>query len=476
MADVILFYPKLETVKPRLLPASVLSLAGPLMAAGYSVKIIDQRVSENWRKALLSALKEKPLLVGFSAMTGIQIKNALEATRFVKENSGVPVVWGGVHPTLLPEQTLENPFIDFVVLGEGEVVMVKLADALKNKKPVGGISGLGYKENGKIIVSPQKEFVNLNQLPDLPYGLINIKDYIRDGALDMHTSRGCPHHCSFCYNQEFNKRRWRGESPERVVSKMKELVLAHGLKAIDIEDDEFFVDMDRVKKICQLLIKENLRIEIFTNCRINYVAERMDKDLLKLCLAAGFKVLGFGVESGSPRIQQLMCKEITNSQVFETIRKLKESSVGSKYYFMSGLPTETIEDLHATTDLIVGMKKADRNIRIPSWRVFVPYPGTELYGISRDHGFVPPKNLEEWASYDFKTIRMPWVKGRARRTIKNVIYSIDFIELENTSSKRLYFKLSRLYGKTVDFRWRKHWFYFPEKFLVNFIKEIKHGR
>ena len=483
MADAILFYPKLETTKPRLLPMSILTVAAPLFENGFSIKIIDQRSDNDWKKTLAKELIDKPLFVGFSSKTGKQIMNALEASRLVKETSDVPTVWGGVHASLLPEETLKNKFVDFVIVGEGELPVLKLAQALKDKKPYETIDGLGYKKEDEVFYNPQKIFVNLDEAPEVPYHLIKIEDYIENYSfatgkpgrnIAFYTSRGCPHRCGFCYNQEFNKRRWRGESAEKLVERMKKLVKDYGITAFEIEDDEFFVDMNRAKKVCELLLQEKMNVEIFTTCRVNYVQQRMSDNLLKLCFEAGFKSLAFGVESGSPRVQKMMAKDITNEQVFDTIRKLKNTGIGSKYYFIAGAPTETIKELYETADLIRAMKKADPYIIIPPWRIFTPYPGTELYSLSKKLGFKPPQNLEEWSDYDFRKIKMPWISKKAKRVIQNGIYSIGFLSLQNKGGKSVYFKLSRLYGKTVDFRWKIHFFYFPEKHLISLVKKIKH--
>ena len=483
MADVILFYPKLETTKPRLLPMSVLTVAAPLVKDGFSVKIIDQRAGDDWKSVLARELKDKPLFVGFSSKTGKQIMNALEASHLVKETSDVTTVWGGVHASLLPAETLKNKFVDFVIVGEGESPVLKLAQALREKKSYEAIDGLGYKKGNDVFYNPQKTFVNLDEAPEIPYNLINIENYIENYSfatgkpgrnIAFYTSRGCPHRCGFCYNKEFNKSKWRGESAERLVERMKKLVKDYGITAFEIEDDEFFVDMNRAKKVCEFLIKEKLNIEIFTTCRVNYVQQRMDDDLLKLCFEAGFKSLAFGVESGSPRVQKMMAKDITNEQVFDTVRRLKKAGIGSKYYFIAGAPTETIKELYETADLIRAMKKTDPDIIIPPWRIFTPYPGTELYASSRELGFKPPKSLEEWSDYDFRKIKMPWISKKARSVIQNGIYSISFLSLQNKGGKSFYFRLSRIYGKTVDFRWKMRWFYFPEKHFIFLIKKIKH--
>ena len=483
MSKIILFFPKYESSGAMLLPMSVLSVAAPLVGNGYDVKIIDQRADNNWKETILNEFKNSPSIFGVSALTGKQISYGLEVSKFVKENSNVPIVWGGVHASLLPYQTLKNPFIDFIVVGEGEETFLELAESLKQKKSIASIKGLGHKKDNKIIINNLREFVDINSLPEIPYNLININNYISETSfatgkpaknIAFYTSRGCPHRCGFCYNKEFNKGKWRGKSAEKVFNEIKYLVDNYQINSFDIEDDEFFVDTERARKICQLIIQNNLNIEIFTSCRVNYVANNMDDTYLALLYRAGFRTLSFGVESGSERIIELMHKDIKFEQVFLTIEKLKRAGINSKYYFMAGFPTETIEDLYQTTDLILKMKKLDPQIRIPSWRFFTPYPGTDLYNLAIKEGWHPPQTLEEWANYDFRTITMPWMKGRKKRIIKNVSFLINYLEMEKTFGRGIRFKLAKNFGKIIDWRWKNHFFSFlPEKYFIYLVINIK---
>ena len=482
MSNIILFFPKYESDNIALLPMSVLSVAAPLIKEGYGVKIIDQRTEKDWKKIALEEIKKSPLVFGVSALTGKQILNGLEVSKLVKENSSIPIVWGGVHASLLPQQTLENRYIDFIVVGEGEESFAELVKALEKKSSFENIKGIGYKKDAKIFINPQRDFIDLNNSARTPYELINIESYISKKSfatgkparnIAFYTSRGCPHRCGFCYNQEFNKRRWRGKSAEKVFSEMKELIDKYNVNAFEIEDDEFFVDIERARKICELIIRENLNVEIFTSCRVNYVTS-MGDDYLNLLYRAGLRTLGFGVESGSERVLELMRKDITIEQVFETIRRLKKAGINSKYYFMAGFPTETEEDLYKTTDLIYKMKELDPQIRIPAWRVFTPYPGTELYGLATKEGWQPPKTLEEWARYDFNTINTPWVVGKKKRIIKNVAFLIDYLKQDRVSGKGFFFKLIQKFSKFVNWRWENHSFSFIlEKHFVVFLCAFK---
>jgi len=257
-----------------------------------------------------------------------------------------------------------------------------------------------------------------------------------------------------------------------VVEEIEKLVRDYGITFFDIEDDEFFVDLSRAREIAELILKKNLKINISTSCRVNYIANSIDDQFLELLSSAGFKKLQFGVETGSERIQKLISKDIENWQVMETIRKLSKAKIVGKFVFMAGFPTETISNLYATCDLILEMRQLNRGMLIPPWRIFTPYPGSYLYELCVKEGFKPPQRLEDWATYDYETVNIPWVSSSRERIIKNVAFMIDFLELPKAEGLSPYQKLGRLYAKTVDFRWAHHWFLAPEKCLVEVVRRL----
>jgi len=479
MSKVVLFFPIIELRNKNLLPLSILLVAAPLIKKGYSVKIIDQRIEPDWRKKLLNELEKSPLLVGISVLTGKQILYGLEVSKLVKQNSKAKVVWGGVHPSLSPEQTLENQFIDIVVVGEGEETLLELVEKLDRKEKYSNVLGIGYKKNDEIVINPSHDFISLDNQPDLPYCLLDVEKYISKESfasgkpgrdLAMYTSRGCPHRCAFCYNKEFNKRRWRCLSAEKTVAEIKKIVNDYQLTSISLQDDEFFVSLERVKEICKLLLKENINVEFISSCRIDYIY-CMDDEILELIGKCGFKTLELGIETGSPRMLKKVKKDIIVEQVLEAVAKLKKFDIEGKYCFMSGFPGETIEDMYQTTDLMRKVKKINPYSRIPGWRIFTPFPGIELYQESINRGWIPPKNLREWAYYDFHTIKMPWINKRIERIIWGVLFLVPFLRLQD---KPLSF-IHKIWGYWVDFRWKNHFFSFvPEKYFINLIS--KKGR
>jgi len=171
MADIVLLQPRVgdwdDFRSHPSLPLSLLS-ASRLVSREFDTVLIDTRMEGNWRDRLRSELNKKPLCVGITSMTGRQIGYALGISSYVKEISDVPVVWGGIHASLLPESTLKNPSTDILVIGEGEISFLGLARALAAKSDLKGIAGISYKEKSGIIKNPRRGFAKLDGLPDLP--------------------------------------------------------------------------------------------------------------------------------------------------------------------------------------------------------------------------------------------------------------------------------------------------------------------
>jgi len=169
MAEVVLVYPKssyIETAMKNQYPPLALLQASIFVEKEFSVKIIDQRTVKRWDRELSNAIGRDTLCVGLTALTGEMINNALDVSRFVKESSDVPVVWGGVHPTILPEQTLANEYIDIVVVGEGEYTCLELVKVLEQRGSLKNIKGIAYREGSEIIVTePREPIIDLDKLP-----------------------------------------------------------------------------------------------------------------------------------------------------------------------------------------------------------------------------------------------------------------------------------------------------------------------
>jgi anaerobic magnesium-protoporphyrin IX monomethyl ester cyclase len=411
--DVLLVFPGRRGAPDPQVPLQLLHVASALRSGGHSVRIADLRL-EDFRSLPLG----DPLFIGITAMSGPQIRYGLEfAGRVRAERPGTPIVWGGVHPTLLPEQTAADPRVDVVVRGEGEGVVVALADALGAGASLDEVKGLTFVEGRDgsdarpLRSTPDAALVDLDCLPvELPYDLLRLGLYptLRAGRVHLQTSRGCPSHCSFCYNTAFNKRRWRGKSPERVVDEMEWLLRRFpGSRILDPVDDNFFVDRRRVERICELILGRGLRFRWRANCRFDYLAT-YDGEFLRLLERAGCVELDFGGESGSPRMQELVCKDVSEDEILTAVARLRRHAptIDPFVSWLSGLPGETWEDLEKTFDLMDAMGRANPRTQHYGIFLYTPFPSPLLDRLPPE--FAPPRSLEEWGGVEVFHFLPPW--------------------------------------------------------------------
>jgi radical SAM superfamily enzyme YgiQ (UPF0313 family) len=393
-------------------PLALLAVAAPLVAEGYQVKIIDQRINPHWHEELLGAIDEETFCVGITSMTGRQLLHALEASRLVKERTSIPVVWGGVHASLLPDQTLRNPWIDFVVQGEGEETFLELLRAFDEKKKNFAIEGLWYKDNGNIRANPPRDFVTMDRLPRIPFDLVNLKAYDVTDAFPMFTSRGCAFRCGFCYNLRYSGRRWRPMSVERVVEDLKFYTEHYNPKKIIFRDDNFFQDLERARQIWEGILQEGFNFRWVANCRIDSIKRMADRDLM-LLKESGFEGFGFGIESGSPKVLEIMQKDITVEDILAATRRLHEKGIIYYGSFVGGYPGETEMELEETMDLIATLFTQDPSFTFELFS-YIPYPGTTAQDVLAKHGFHFPEKIEEWANFHFAHDSAVAPMGKAR--------------------------------------------------------------
>lgn len=428
--NVLLIMPTFGKISPKAgLPFGILYLAKPLMDKNLHPVILDQRVDSNWLAKLCGMLDERLVCVGISSMTGLQIKYGLECAKIVKRVSKVPIVWGGVHATMLPEQTLRNKYVDIVVTGEGELTFSELASCLANNKDYKGLTGIAYKKGKKIFVSERREFIkNLDSVSELPYHLINMNQYICknevlscDRVIEISTSRGCPHNCGFCYNKFFNKCIWRSNSVKNIIERVKGLKKEYKIDGINWREDNFFTSKNRVEEICKQLITNKLSIKWYGNCKLNYFLN-YSTNFMKLLKKSGCSSIGFGIESASQSIANKLNKGITIKSISEVIKKAKSYNISINWHFMVGFPfKDGYRDDQKTVDLV---KKL---IKIPSHFIhgpfyYTPYPKTDLFKQSVKAGFVSPKSLVGWSkiTWNERHFPVPSLAQRSRQLVANV--------------------------------------------------------
>lgn len=469
---ILLIYPKTGKYDSFVkdLPLGVLCAGRSALAAGYDVEIIDQRVNPSWRNRLFEVLqKENPLLVGVSVMTGKPIAYALEVSRLVKATASAPVVWGGIHPTILPDATLNNNAIDYLIRGQGEVPLRELAMALEQRPaPLQQVASLSYKENGRIIHNPMGRPPDFEDLPDIPYHLVDIDKYLRfdteERVFSVITSLGCPHQCAFCYSPLYSGRIWKPERVEHTIARLGTIIEKYRPDHLSVIDNDFFVDLRRARAFFLALEKKKWRIKIgFRGARIDELF-RADDDLFDLMQRVGVRYLHIGAESGSQKILDLMLKKVKTEQIYEVNRRFsKFPGLLPSYNFFSGVPTETEEDIRATTTMIFKLLEENPHCQISGFNQFTPYPGTELFNLSVQYGLKPPHDLEGWIDFDESDCAKnnPWIDHRRKRLLDTLYFTGFFIDhkfhehFTGTSWRNILFRqIGTFYRPIASFRFK----------------------
>jgi len=461
--DILLIFPgKYHAPDPQV-PLALLYIASSLRHEGYRVRILDMRI-EDYRNRSLG----NPLFVGITSMSGQQIQYGLKFAQKVRaEIPSCPIVWGGVHPTLLPEQTAASKFVDIVVRGEGELVVPKLAKKIAANETLVDVKGLTFKTEGAIKSTDDADLIDLDEIPvELPYDLLKLEKYpaFQSGRFHIQTSRGCPHRCGFCYNTDFNKRKWRSKSANRVLKEIEYILHEFPqVKIIDPIDDNFFVDEQRVKDICQGMISKKIKIKWRANCRFDYLST-YDEDFLALLEKSGCMEMDFGGESGSEQLQQFICKDVTPTQMLQSLSNLRKwaPSIDPYVSWLSGLPNETYEDLLKTFDLMDKMKATNPRTQHYGIFVYTPFPSPMMENLGCE--FQAPQSLEEWGNIEVFHFHPPWHSKAYIDKLEAIsaVTRYAFFPQSRIAERGWAFKLGySMLNRIALYRWKHRYFGFP---------------
>lgn len=467
LRNVILIYPDTHNTDVNLLPPlSLLYIATPLKDE-FDITIIDQRVDKSWPETLKVALKSGHVLcVGISSMTGPQISGAIRAAEMVKEmHPSVPLIWGGVHPSLLPDQTIQNEFVDIVVVGDGEETFRELVLALFNNQDKKNVKGILFKDGEAIVRTPARGQFPIRSMPTLAYDLIDLQRYKSTPAwtdkksLPIITSRGCPFRCTYCYNTRFCQKEWTALSAGQTFEAIHGLVTKYDISGVFLLDDNFFVDLHRVRDIARLIIRNGLDISIYNaNCRVDSIIA-MDADLLNLLKCAGFDQIFIGVESGSQSVLDKIKKDITVEQVLEANLKLRRAGIRPFFSFMAGFPFETIDDVKLTLALMRLLLKENSEAIIYCLQLFTPFPGTALYDLMCTMDVHLPASLEEWQTFSYDKFNLDIFDRKHRRFIEDLQFYSTFMDKKLSRDRSLPLRtIASILSGILDFR-VSHGFY-----------------
>lgn len=386
-------------------PIGLSYIASFLEKYGHEVKIIDSLVKNLEIKDINKEMKKfNADVIGVTSMTP-SIFNALSIIKNAKEiNPNCLSVLGGPHPTAMDIETLkENPFVDVIIRGEGEITFKELLET-KKKDEFSNIRGITYRDNNKIVKNENRPFIeNIDELPFPAYHLLEMDEYkIYDNFLfkgifgdkyqnycSISASRGCPHGCIFCECNKILGRKIRNRNPEKIVEEIKILADKYKVKMIGFIDDTFTIDKKQVISICNLIKKEKIDLSIECSTRV----DSFDKEIADNIKKTGFKMVFFGFESANQTSLDFLKKGFKIEDIKTAVRKAKQADLIIEGNFMIGIPGETRKMINNSISYArkLGIDQA-------SFPILVPFPGTELYSIAERNNLLLTK---DWSKYHF---------------------------------------------------------------------------
>jgi anaerobic magnesium-protoporphyrin IX monomethyl ester cyclase len=377
-------------------PLSLTYLTSVLIQEGIEVKILDFLVTQYHPKKLRRELEEyRPQLVGVTCVT----LNYPIARRMLKVckafDPHIFTVIGGPHVTFALEETLlRSPWIDAIVIGEGEKTLVELVRALEEDKDIHHVSGIAFADGGMVVKTPtQVRIENLDQLPLPARELLPMARYRALGTpCTVITSRGCPFSCIFCSGRRMFGPKVRFRSPGLVVDEIEKLQRDFGLAKINIVDDTFTLNHNHTQAVCEEMLRRNLMIKWSAFARV----DRISEDLAQLMKRAGCEWVLFGVESADEEILKTIKKGVTLDEVRRGVKIAAKAGISVFNSFILGLPGESWDT--ALKSMAFGDELYHKYGAKYGFHILSPLPGTELYERAKDYGIrILSRN---WARYN----------------------------------------------------------------------------
>jgi radical SAM superfamily enzyme YgiQ (UPF0313 family) len=344
------------------------------------------------------------------------------------------------------------------VKGQGEDAIVEIVQRIEAGESYKGIQGVGYKEDGRLVFNEPRALKPICDLPPKAYHLADFDAYERvcGRRWAMYTSSlACPFNCAYCTNDGLYGRKWNALDAGQVVEEVTDLVTRYGLKLLWVVDDNFLVDRERAVKIAEGLVRTGVQFDWSIQASTNLVT-RLTVEELKLLRRSGLSQIAHGVDSGSPKVLNLMNK---NFQKIETIYKaadmLTQAGIRPSFNMIFGFPGETEVERRESIRLMMDIC---RRYQTAEWwtNIFTPYPGAPVMNRAFELGIQVPKTFEGWADFFPRYTVLPWLKGKQHQRVQRMreYLRVAFNRVPIGVQKK--HPVSRLVHRSISFpaRWR----------------------
>ena len=395
------------SVPPVTQPLGLAYLAAYLEREGHEVMILDSRggkedttqtstysrfgLSDD--KILTKIQSYSPEIIGISNMFTAYSGDPHRIAELIKKKwPEIPIVFGGSHPSEFPELVMKDKNVDMVVKGEGEKTFSELLKKLGNKEPLSDVLGLTYREGENVIQnSPRERMEDIDSLPLPARHLLPMEKYLdatkrndfvmRQPALAMLTSRGCPQKCVFCTVRAVWGRDWAGRHPSSVVDEIEILKEKYGVREVSFLDDDLGRDIPRLGAICDEIIRRKVDIRWTTP---NGVAHwLLNEKLLDKMKASGCYRLTFGIESGSKETRKFIKKQVPLEQATRMIAHANKIGLWTICTFILGFPYETKEDMRDSIRYAI-----DSGTDMAVFYLLLPHPTSDVYAVFKSEGLL----------------------------------------------------------------------------------------
>lgn len=364
----------LETINSNIMPIGLLSLCKVLKDKGYAAEIVDFNRIYVEHKLKLSReyyvnqermgeyiLKYNPCIVSVYTMAN-NLHTALSLCKYIKRvNKNIITVLAGPQATSVAEKILEKfPQIDLIGMGEGELTICKIVEYVKKYglKKGNCIEGICYRKDGKIKSTyDKKHWINVDNLPLLDFPE---KWFRNSNVIEMEIGRGCPFQCAYCATSEFWGRNYRVKGVERTIKEIKQYISKYKIKNFLFQHDLFTFNKGYVIALCERIIQEKLGINWACYARLDVI----DEEMISMMAKAGCKKLFFGIETGSPKIQKLIGKNLDITKVIPLIKKMRCYNIKATFSFILGFPEEDDIDIDMTLFLMHRIKSDNIDLKL----------------------------------------------------------------------------------------------------------------
>lgn len=370
---------------------TALPILASILNGNFEYEVIDCNGFDlNEEQTIQAVQKAGPDVVLITALSILFHRQYAKAAELVKKASkDIITVMGGVYATTSYDHIMEDYNVDYVMLGHAEERLCQILNAVIGKEDLSGIKGIGYRENGQVVINPVETYIgDVEKMVKPDYSKIDLSPYVEHGfhvsrhatrEMPIMTSYGCPHNCLFCATRTISGRKVAYREVEDVIEEMRYFKEKYQVDSLLVLDDNLLTDEERAKRLFRRMISEKFDFKIRL---MNTAAWHINEEILDLMAEAGVYGLTVSLESGCDRVlHQIIRKPLKKEIVPGVVKMCKERNIFMSGNIVIGFPGETWNEIRES---IAFAETCDFDFT--SIYIATVYPQTDLYKTAKEQG------------------------------------------------------------------------------------------